>query len=80
MRDAHTDPTLKNFCILLESIFSGYVPLVSQSPYPIIVYSETNYTVGPILVAFGQICNFHYPNLVTFCLSIYLINPLNRSS
>ena len=80
MHDAHTDPTFKNLCILLGSIFSGYALLVSQSPYPNIVYSETNYTVGPILVALGQICNFHYPNLVTFCLSIYLINPLNRSS
>ena len=44
MHDAHTDPKFKNLCILLGSIFSGYVLLVSQSPYPNIVYSETNYT------------------------------------
>ena len=28
---------------LLGSIFAGYVPLASQSPYPIIVYSMANY-------------------------------------
>ena len=28
---------------LLGSIFAGYVPLASQSPYPIIVYSVANY-------------------------------------
>ena len=28
---------------LLVSIFAGYVPLASQSPYPIIVYSVANY-------------------------------------
>ena len=27
---------------VLELIFAGYVPLASQSPYPIIVYSVTN--------------------------------------
>ena len=48
-------------------IFAWYVPLASQSPYPIIVHS-----VGR--------CNFRDPNLVTFYLCIYLINPLNRSS
>ena len=36
--------------------------------------------VDPILVTFGQICNFCDPNLVTFYLCIYLINPLRRSS
>ena len=45
-------------------IFAGYVPLASQSPYPIIVYSVANYR--PNLFTFGQICNFHNPNLVTF--------------
>ena len=34
----------------------------------------------PILVTLGQICNFCDPNLVTFYLFVYLINPLNRSS
>ena len=28
---------------LLGLIFAGYVPLASQSPYPIIVYSVANY-------------------------------------
>jgi len=28
---------------VLGLIFAGYVPLASQSPYPIIVYSVTNY-------------------------------------
>ena len=28
---------------LLGSIFAGYVPLASQNPYPIIVYSVANY-------------------------------------
>ena len=34
---------------LLGEIFTGYVPLASQSPYPIIVYSVTNYRphLGP---------------------------------
>ena len=29
--------------VLLGLIFAGYVPLASQSPYPIIVYSVANY-------------------------------------
>ena len=39
-----------------------------QSPYPIIVYSVAKYRPhqGPILVTFGQICNFRDLNLVTF--------------
>ena len=28
---------------VLRLIFAGYVPLASQSPYPIIVYSVANY-------------------------------------
>ena len=28
---------------VLELTFAGYVPLASQSPYPIIVYSVANY-------------------------------------
>ena len=43
--------------------FAGYVPLASQSPYPTIVYSVF---MDPILVIFGQICNFRDPNLATF--------------
>ena len=45
---------------VLGLIFAGYMPLSSQSSYPIIVYSVA------ILVTFGQICNFRDPNLVTF--------------
>ena len=39
-----------------------------QSPYPIIVFSVAKYRPhqGPILVTFGQICNFRDLNLVTF--------------
>ena len=49
---------------ILGSVFAGYVPLASQSPYSITVYSVANYR----------------PLLVTFYLCMYLINPLNRSS
>ena len=42
-----------------------YVPLASQSPYVIIVYSVAN--LDPISVTFGQVCHdFRDPNLVTF--------------
>ena len=39
-----------------------------QSPYPITVFSVAKYRPhqGPILVTFGQICNFRDLNLVTF--------------
>ena len=57
---------------VLGFIFAGYVLLASQSPYSIIVYSVANF-IDPILVTFGQICNFRYPNLVTFFLSICLM-------
>ena len=41
---------------LLGSSFAGYVPLVSQNPYPIIVYfwSILWPIINPILVTFGQ--------------------------
>ena len=46
---------------VLGLIFAGYVSLVSQSPYAIIVfYSVANYT-DPVLVTFGQICIFRDP-------------------
>ena len=58
-------------------IFAGYVPMASQSAYPIIVNS-----LWPIidltLVTFGQICNFRDPDLVTFYFCVYHINRLNR--
>ena len=49
---------------ILGLIFAGYVPLASQSPYPIIVYSVAN--IDPILVTFGQKRHFLDPNFVTF--------------
>ena len=51
---------------VLGSIFAGYVPLASQSPYPIIVCSVANYRVpiDPILVTYGPICNFRDPSLL----------------
>ena len=49
---------------MLGFIFAGYVPLGSQQPYPIIVYSVAN--IEPILVTFAQICNFCDPNLISF--------------
>ena len=52
-------------------IFAGYVPLASQSPYSIKVYSVANYR--PHLSYFcAIICNFR-DNLVTFFLCVYLI-------
>ena len=63
---------------VLGLIVAGYVPMASQSPYPIIVNS-----LWPIidltLVTFGQICNFRDPDLVTFYFCVYHINRLNRS-
>ena len=63
---------------VLGLIFAGYVPMASQSPYPIIVNS-----LRPIIdltvVTFGQICNFCDPDLVTFYFCVYHINQLNRS-
>ena len=53
---------------VLGLIFAWYVPLASQSPYPIIVYSVrsvANYRPH-LIVTFGQTCHFHDPNLVTF--------------
>ena len=46
-------------------------------PYPILVYFVANYR--PHLSHFLE-CNFRDPNLVTFYLFIYLVNPLKRSS
>ena len=63
--------------VVLGLIFAGYVPMASQSAYPIIVNS-----LWPIidltLVTFGQICNFRDPDLVTFYFCVYHINRLNR--
>ena len=49
---------------VLGLIFAEYVPLASQSPYPIIVYLVANYR--PHLSLFWQIGNFRDPNLATF--------------
>ena len=50
----------------LGLIFAWHVLLASQSPYLIIVYFGANIIIDPILVTFGQICNFCNPNSVTF--------------
>ena len=50
---------------VLGLIFAWYVPLASQSLYPIIVYSVPMPIIDPILVTFGQIFNFRDPSLVT---------------
>ena len=42
-----------------ESMLAAYVPLASQSPYPIIVYSEANYR--PHLSHFCVNVNFAIP-------------------
>ena len=51
--------------------FAWYVPLASQSPYPIIVYSVSNYR--PHISHFLGTCNFCDPNFVTFNFCVYLI-------
>ena len=53
----------------LGLIFAGHVLLASQSPYLIMVYSLANIIIDPILVTFGQICNFAIP---TQLLSIFM--------
>ena len=45
-------------------IFADYVPLASQSPYLITIYSVANYR--PHLSPFWQIGNFRDPSLATF--------------
>ena len=49
---------------VLGSIFAGFVPLASPNPYPIIVYSVTNYR--PHVSHLRANAIFCYPNLVTF--------------
>ena len=55
---------------LLGLIFAGYVPLASQNPYPIIVYSVAKYR--PHLIHFWE-----NVVLVAFCWCIYFIKPFN---
>ena len=38
---------------VIGSSFAGHVPMASQNPHPIIVYSVANY-IDPILATFGQ--------------------------
>ena len=64
-------PSLCQITSLPGSIVAGYVPLTSQSPYPIIVYSMANYRLH--LSRFGQMCKFRDPNLVTLYSCMYLI-------
>ena len=47
------------------------MPVASQRPYPIIVYSVANYR--PHLSHFCANINFRDPNLVTLYLCMYLI-------
>ena len=49
---------------VLGLIFAGYVPLASESPYPIKVYSGATY--GPHLSHFWANMQFSRTNLVTF--------------
>ena len=60
--------------VLLGLIFAGYVPLASQGPYPIIVYSVVNYR--PLLNRFWAKTYFSRSQLSHFLICIYLI--LNR--
>ena len=53
-------------------IFAGYVPLASQSPYPIVVYSMANYRPHLSHSVWAYKCSFRDPNLVTFYLCITL--------
>ena len=50
---------------VLVLIFAGNVPLASQSPYPIIVYSMANNIIDPLLAPFGHLFNFRNPSLVS---------------
>ena len=56
---------------VLGLIFARYVPL---APTPL--QSIRWPIIDPVLVTFGQICNFRDPNLVTFYLCIYLSSPI----
>ena len=48
---------------VLGSILAGFVPLASPNPYPIIVYSVTNYR--PHVSHLWANATFCYPNVVT---------------
>ena len=57
--------------VLLGLIFAGYVPLASQGPYPIIVYSAANYR--PLLNRFWAKTYFSRSQLSHFLICINLI-------
>ena len=57
--------------VLLGLIFAGYLPLASQGPYPIIVYSVANYT--PLLNRFWAKTYFSRSQLSHFLICINLI-------
>ena len=64
MGEAHSPRGIPGPWGVLGLIIAGYLPLASQSPYLIIVYSVANYK--PHLSHFWQIGNFRDPNLATF--------------
>ena len=64
---------LSGVCVCVWEGGGFLLGMCSQSPYPIIVYSMANYRPH-----WACKCNFRDPNLVTFYLFTYLINPLNR--
>ena len=53
-----------------------YLPLISQNPYPFLVYFTANYR--PHLSHFlVDKCDFRDPNLVTLCLCILIYSQAN---
>ena len=68
---------LKLLSIYVPGGVTGYVPLASQSPYPIIVYFVANYR--PHLSHFWGDVNFAitHSHFLFIELCIYLINPFN---
>ena len=60
---------------LLGLIFTGYLPLASQNPYPIIVYSVAKYR--PHLRHFWETVIFAIPSLLKKRLFILLVFQIN---
>ena len=62
---------------VLGLIFAGYVSLASQNPYPIIVCILWPHYRPHLSLWLWEISSFCNPNLVTFCLCIYLKKPFS---